>query len=338
MKYLFSFISLFVSLTSLYSCSTNNANTTSASSVKQNNGITIERFDQYFFKCLTDLDSQHIQSDLKSKYPDFLKAFGSVAIDDSETNYPAYFVSLREYFSNTILLQIYKDELKTFEDVSKYEDQLSEANELISKYFEGKKLPRLNMHVSGFKANTIVMQDMISISSDKYLGSDYPVYKQFFEDFQLIQMQPQYLVKDYLKAWIVSELPKSGNRKNLLSEIIAEGKVLYILSQLLPQWSDADLLAYTQSKIDWCKENENKIWKATLQNNYLYSTDYLLINKYLDDAPYSSVVSVGAPPRIGAWIGWQIIKAYCKNTNSSLAQLLAETDAQKILKASKYNP
>lgn len=329
MKYTFCFFLCFFSVLNLSSCSTAQSTST------ESNQIKVERFDKDLYNTLFNGNSKE---ELISKYGDFLKAFGVVTIDNSETSGDEYFEILKKYFSNDMLQGIYKDELNILEDITPIEEQLTAANALINEKFKGKQLPRLCMHVSGFKTNTIVMQDLISISADKYLGKDYPAYQQFFENYQRAQMEPRYIVRDYLRAWLMSELPKSNKRKSLLSEIINEGKILYISNQLLPDTNENEMLAYSVNQEEWCKAKEKEIWKTILQNNHLYSTDYLLISKYIEDAPHTSVISDDSPARIGSWLGLQIVKAYMQNTDTTLEQLLQEPDSQIILKASKYNP
>ncbi|PXV64393.1 hypothetical protein CLV62_11036 [Dysgonomonas alginatilytica] len=338
MKYVITLFFLFISLSSLYSCSNNSKHRNDFTSI-QNQGelISIKRFDQDLYRYL-QVPSFQQQDSLAKSYGKFLEAFGTVTINNNDVSGTSYFSDLKGYFSNPMLSQIYKDALDTFRVVLPYEKELSVADELIQKYFAGKQLPRLGMHVSGFKANTIVLADFISISIDRYLGADYSGYKDFFEDYQRQQMKPQMISRDYLKAWILTEMPTSNKRKDLLSEIINEGKTLYALQLLLPDWNEADLIGYTPEQLEWSKNKEKEIWKATIDQNYLFSTDYMTILKYLEDAPYTATISTDSPGRLGAWIGWQIVKAYAANTSASLDSIIKESDMQNILKQSKYNP
>lgn len=337
MKYIFVFSFLFMTLIpTLYGCTNNKANTTYSNN-NADNKVEIIRFDidlhNYLFKNnLTDKDS------LIEKYKDFLKAFGSVTVNNSDYNDSVFFSSLKTYFSNEILTKIYDDELHLFQNMEHFERQLSSVNALIGQYFEGKQLPSLCMHVSGFKANTIILQNLISISADKYLGSEYPVYKDFFEDYRRIQMKPELIVRDFVKAWVINEIPVNNKRRDLLSEMITQGKVLYSLQLLLPEWSEADLLGYTTEQLNWVSNNEKEIWRTTLKNNYLYSTDHMTIIKYMDEAPYTSLISKESPGRTGAWIGWQIVKKFAENSKLELSSVIMENNSQNILKASKYNP
>lgn len=297
--------------------------------------VSIKRFDKDIYNYLQQPDLAK-ETALKEKYPILLPAFGRIAMDNSDPS--TFFPSLREYFSHNMLIKIYQDALSTFSDVSPYEKELTSANALISKYLPGKSLPELAMHVSGFRENVIVLNNLISISIDKYLGENYQAYGDFFQPFERLQMQSEYLVRDYIKAWLISDVikPETGEQ-SLLSSMIYEGKILYALSQLLPERNTDKIIGYTSQQQAWCTDNEKEVWQKTIKQNYLFSTDHMIITRLINDAPSSSLISQESPGRIGAWIGWQIIKKYAQKKDASLADIIS-ADAQIILKEAKYNP
>lgn len=299
------------------------------------NTIHIKRFDKQIYNYLSQPTTEKEQY-LRNEYPALLPAFGRIAMDNTD---PAnFFPSLKEYFAHPALMQIYKDALSTFENIELYEEKLSEAEAMITHYMNGRKLPQLAMHVSGFKENVIVVNDMISISIDKYLGSNYPAYHDFFKPYELQQMQPDNIVRDYLKAWLMSDIVKqSMEDQTLLSAIVNEGKILYALSLLLPESEPNNLIGYTQEQVKWSMSNEKNIWQKIVKQNYLFSKDQIEINRFVNDAPYTQPISIDSPGRTGSWIGWEIVKRYAEKKGASLMEVI-NADAQTILKDSKYNP
>ena len=298
--------------------------------------IKIQRFDSLLYLTLKD---PSIQNNLYSAYPDLLSALGSVTVNQSEIENKTFFPKLSSYFKNDMLSRIYSDALNVFKNTKTYETELSSANEQIQTKFNGRSLPLVAMHVSGFKANTIVTERYISISIDKYLGQNYPAYQNFFEVYQRSQMQPKFVVRDIVKAWIMTEIPPIASpAKTLLEEIIYEGKILYALSELLPEWNKEDLIGYTSDQYSWCIDNQSNIWKSIIEKKHLYNNEYFLNQKYLVDAPFTSTVSAKSPGRVGVWVGWQIVAQYAQNTGKSIPEILKLNDAQLILKDSKYNP
>jgi len=273
---------------------------------------------------------------LKDKYPLLLPAFGRIAMDNSDAE--TFFSALKEYFSHPALMQIYKDAITTFEDITPYEEELAAVDIQIAKHFEGKELPQLAMHVSGFRENVIILNNLISISIEKYLGSNYDAYKEFFQPYERQQMQARYIVRDYLRAWLMSDIIKTdADGENLLSSMVNEGKILYAISVLLPGHDMNDIIGYTQSQTEWCRQNEKLIWQKIVKQDYLYSTDHMIITRFINDAPYTTTISQDSPGRVGCWTGWQIVSQYAKKKNASLEDIIS-TDVQTILKDSKYNP
>lgn len=297
--------------------------------------VSIMRFDKDFYNYLQQ-PSKQLEDSLTIKYATLLPAFVSITDNGGDSIY--FTSSLREYFSHPVLKKIYQDALLTFADVSPYEAQLTQANQLIGENFQGKQLPALSMHVSGFKENVIVFDNLISISTDKYLGSEYPAYQEFFQGYQRQQMQPDFVVRDYLKAWLMSDLIKTTiDQPTLLSAMVQEGKILYALSVLLPNDEAKNLIGYTTEQMNWVKENEKDIWKTIVKKSNLFTTDHMLITRYINDAPYTMPISQQSPGRVGCWIGWQIVDQYAKKSGATLQDIL-KLDAQTILKEAKYNP
>ena len=80
------------------------------------------------------------------------------------------------------------------------------------------------MHVSGFNQNVLVGDSLLSLSIDKYMGKDYPLYQDFFYDSQKLKMQRGLVVPDYLAGWLMSEYPFAGKENVLLDRMIYEEK------------------------------------------------------------------------------------------------------------------
>jgi uncharacterized protein YjaZ len=98
-------------------------------------------------------------------------------------------------------------------------------------------------------------------------------------------------------------------------------------------------MGYTKEQLEWCIKNESNIWAFFIEQKLLYSTVVQQYIKYISDGPTTNGLPKESPAKIGAWIGWQIVKAYMNNNPAiTLEQLLKEKDAQKILNNSNYKP
>ena len=81
------------------------------------------------------------------------------------------------------------------------------------------------------------------------------------------------------------------------------------------------------------------MWAFFLDEELLYSTRTKDIRKYVEVSPNSPGMPPEAPGNTGTWMGYKIVKAYMDRfPDQSLSDLLLESDAQKLMTASKYKP
>jgi uncharacterized protein YjaZ len=108
---------------------------------------------------------------------------------------------------------------------------------------------------------------------------------------------------------------------------------------MIPSTADRLKIGYSEAQYNWILKNEQHVWAAIIENRLLYTTDGQLIRAFMADGPFTAEFSRESPARLGEWIGWQIVRRYMANNDAvSLAALMAEKDAQKILTLSRYKP
>jgi len=199
------------------------------------------------------------------------------------------------------------------------------------------QLPAVYVHISGLQQNMIVADSLLSISIDRYMGADYPLYKNFFYDYQCKNMAPERLAIDGLYAWLMSEFPFKDNEGALLERMIYEGKIAYVLTQIGNDYSAQKISSLTESEYQWCQKHEAAIWKTLIERKHLYATEAITVSRYFQSAP-STFIAADAPGNIGNFTGYQIVSRYMKQTKSSCKDLIINNNAQEILKKSKYKP
>lgn len=307
---------------------------------EQQGSVIIHRLDKVLYEGLIQNPLNVREMSRKtSSFKPLISALGHITIENTpDTSAAVFWEDLQKYYSNPTLQKMYQDALTIFSDVERYEAQLTSAGQIISEEFEGKRLPELYMHVSGFRENVIILDNVISISIDKYLGSDYTLYQNFFQPFERQQMTPKFVVRDYLKAWLMSEIIKpDADNQDMVSAMIYEGKILYTLSKLLPDMKMEDIIGYTTKQMSWSKENEKSIWRWLVKDNRLFTTDHMMITRFINDAPSTAEISKESPGRLGAWVGWQIVQQYATKKGFLLNDVL-NMDSRTILEGAKYNP
>ena len=303
------------------------------SSIEQ---IHINRFDKDLYQLIT-LETPELQKQIATDYPEMLKVIGLGIFRMQDTQHPDFFDRLVNYYSEPALNRLYQDALKAFESIETIETNLSAGFHYLKTNFPTMQIPAVYMHVSGLQQNILVDDSLLSISIDKYMGADYSLYQDYFYAYQLRKMNPDCIVPDYLKAWLLSEYPFTGNDRILLDRIIHEGKIKYIIHQALQKDLPEKLMGYNSIEYQWCKQNEMMLWNTIIERKHLFTPDAATTARYFSDMP-SVFISDDAPGDLGSWIGWQIVTQYMNRTKSSVEALMVNTDYQDILTKSRYRP
>jgi len=307
--------------------------------------IPIERFDQELNH--VNPDSISIKApNLREKYTWFYDDYMEKMISAGSIQDTAYYVNLRTILQNKDYQELRSAVALTFPDLNKQQDELEQAFRFIRYYYPKQKFPRIISFISGFAVQTPIGNDYIGIGLDMFLGKNgdrfYPALRQSLPQYISRRFSPENISPRVIEAFIREDMfPENDTDRSLLSKMLYNGKILYFMDTVLPETTDSVKIGYTAEQLQWCKEYEANIWAYFLENELLFNTDYLKIQKYLAEAPFTPGIgeNSSSAPKLGVWTGWQIVRQYMeKNPDISLPQLMLEKDDQKILAASKYKP
>ena len=295
----------------------------------------IIRFDSVLYQYLT----QNKPDEFLDGYRTFLDEYGEKVMGIGRSDSAGFYDRLKNYFSEPTLMQLYGEEQVRLSDISTLNTELFSGMEILLQHFPELRRPKIYLHVSGWGQNVIVNDEMLSLSADKYLGSDYPLYQDFFYDYQRQGMSPDRMAPDFLLGFLMANFPFQGNEEVLLDRMVYEGKLRYILSQLLPERKTWEYAGYTQAQYAWCNEQRERIWKSALGNQHLFRPDYPITSAYLNEAPTTSTLPSDSPGRVGIWLGFQIVVSYMNNHPATDWQaLMNRTDYVEFLKEARFNP
>ena len=304
--------------------------------------IKIERFEQDLYqgkgKNVTQTDNL-----LRKKYGVFYDDF-------------LYRMVGNPSMKSTEMLEIlYKDKAYTdlnhevdsiYPNLKDVEKDLTQTFKYIKYYYPKTKIPRFVSFLSGFAYQIPVGDDYMGIGLDMFLGRNSKFYG------AIVQSVPMYQSRRFEPKYIVPRLTEVFARENLFEErdedrtlmakMIHNGKVLYFMDQVLPENTPDSLkIGYTSKQYEWCKTYEGNIWGLFLENELLYQSDLQKIQTFLTDGPFTPGIGdkKESAPKLGVWLGWQIVKKYMQeNPKVTLQELMADHDAQKILARAKYKP
>ncbi|MBQ7530085.1 MAG: hypothetical protein IJT12_00050 [Paludibacteraceae bacterium] len=302
--------------------------------------VEIIRFDSALLSIRADHAADDVQA-LYDTYPAFMPTFAEQAlgVNAMDTDYLAeafpLFISDTLYgFSKTNQLV-----LETFADMRGIRQELSQAFTRLAYLYPEISVPQIYTFVSGFNASVLFLEDgNMGIGLDMYLGSDYPYYNQVVYNYQKQTMRKECIPGDVVSGYLFMHFPYASTKSRLIDNMLYRGKLMYVCSTLLDE-PDFEVMGYTREQWQWCERYERQVWNRMMDKRDLFKTEQMLLTSYLNDGPFTSEISQEAPPRIGTWIGWRIAESYMEHhPEVSLQQLIANNDAEQILRDSYYKP
>lgn len=284
--------------------------------------MKVYRFEQAFFNA-----TPQELAKVKAEYPDFFPNEIPDAAWVEKMQHPQW-------------RQLYQEVEKKYKNFGLQQTEIEDLFKHIKYYFPTIKVPQIYTAIGemDYLNKAIYANDKLVIALELYLGKDHKFYSEFptylRQNFEQRQMLP-----DIVSSLSYRIVPGSTN-KDLLTLMINSGKELYLKDILLPNYSDAERIGYTEKQVKWCQENESYIWEYFVSNKLLYSTESKLPNRFINLAPFSKFyleIDNETPGRVGQWVGWQIVRSYMQNNEVSVVQLL-KADPTDIFEKSKYKP
>ncbi len=283
--------------------------------------IKVERFDKVFFETKPEDLAK-----VKKQYPFFFP-------EGNDDN--VWLQKMKE----PIWREVYDEVQKKYANFEPVREEFNELFKHVKYYFPKTKTPKVITVIGemDYNAKAIYADSLVIVALELYLGREHKFYE--FPNYLKYNFEERQIMPDVVSSFTYRNIPSYPD-KNLISQMIFEGKQLYAKDLLLPQYTDAEKIGYKPEQIKWCEENESYMWRYFLENEMLYSLDPKLTTRFIVPAPFSKFyleIDNDSPGRVGAWIGWQIVRSYMKNNNVSLSELL-KVNAKEIFEKSKYKP
>jgi gliding motility-associated lipoprotein GldB len=283
----------------------------------------VERFDQIFYGSKPENLAQ-----IKAKYPFFFP----------EGNQDSVWVNK---LKNPLLRELYNEVQKKYPTLGKIEIDLEKMFGHVQYYFPTYKTPRVITLINEVDTDGRVfyIDTLALISLDCYLGKEHRFYSDFPE-FKKIEFEENQILPNLVSSFSYGKIASPSDR-TLLSAMIYYGKELYIKDKLIPEYTDADKIAYTEFQLKFCQENEYYMWSNLVENKLLYDSNPKNEQRFINPAPFSKFyleIDNQIPGRVGQWLGWQIVRSYMENNSEVSLEQLLKTEAKIIFENSKYKP
>ena len=250
--------------------------------------------------------------------------------------------TLAEWFynlkQNPSIDTLYHDTQQVFGDFSKLKSEFEHAFQYIKYYYPNFDPPIIKTMITGMSADLYVSDSLMVIGLDMFQGEQARYRPQVY-DYMLKRYQPAYIVPSCLQ-FLSAKWNKTNVEENtILAEMIYFGKSLHWVKQMMPCTADSLIIGYTADEMELIREEEEIIWKYFIDNQLLYETSHIEIERYLSERPATIEIDNQVPGRIGRWIGWKIVKNFAeKNPEVSLPELMQMTNTEEIFRRAKYRP
>lgn len=217
--------------------------------------------------------------------------------------------------------------------------------------FKDDPMPALCTYVTGFQdpgyatmdpylvAGTNIGKLYAGLGLHYALGPDFGWYPNDIPNYVRRRFSRSHLLPGLLLQLITRRMPETppNAREPLLNHMVRAGIKYYALDVLLPDAPDSLKIGYTAPQTVFAQAYLDRIWGEMLP--LLYDTEQLNYRHWLDDAPYTKGLQLESPPRLGAYVGWQMVRSYIqRHPETRLKDLLLVTDYDRILRESGFRP
>ena len=245
---------------------------------------------------------------------------------------------LQKFYSDTTLVRLIEDVDDKFPALDEVEKQLSKGFKKLKKEVPNLKVPHIYAQISAFNESIVLVDSLLGISLDKYMGEDYPLYKRFYYDYQCRSMRPDRIVPDCFVFYLLGCYELEYHEGTCLIDLMMHyGKMNYIMQKLLGYGDIGEAMGYSKEEIAWCRKNEQVVWDYMCARGHQFARDPMVIRYYMKPAPAVEMLDGNAPTMIGTWVGARIVASYMKtHKHLKLKDLLELSDYHRMFEESGY--
>lgn len=291
--------------------------------------VNLEQLEQPFFRINSTADAEQFVRE----HPLFARQF----LQSRQYPPAALSATLTRLATNAGLRKLGAQADTTFR-TPELKQQLQPLFQHVRYYFPDFRVPPVKTFVSGLSQDLFVNDSLLVISTDFFVGPK-AAYRPNVPEYILRRYTKEHVLPTVALAISSKYNQKQLTNQTMLAEMVQFGKSLYFAEKVLPCTPDSLLIGYTDKEMAGVVFNEGKIWAHFIEKNLLYNTAPFTVQKYIGERPNIPEIDKTCPGRVGAWVGWQIVRKYmAEHPNVTLKQLMAEKNAQRILNDSRYRP
>lgn len=172
----------------------------------QRTALEVKRYDRLESRYLTTGDFSALQQ-MNIDYPMETRTLIEDVLRLGEVNDPEINSKFLNFYQDTTLQTLIADAELQFANMTDINEALGKAFSRLDKLVPGLPRPTIYAQIGSLDQSIVIGDNSIGISLDKYLGSDYPLYKKFYTPTQLQNMTRDYIVPDCLCFYLLAQFP-----------------------------------------------------------------------------------------------------------------------------------
>ena len=169
------------------------------------------------------------------------------------------------FYQDSTLQALIADAEAEYANMDDINDQLKKAFGRLHDWIPELPQPYFYAQIGALDQSIVVGEHSVGISLDKYMGSDYPLYKKFYTPQQRSTMQRQYIVPDCLTFYLLSNYQmKNFDTRAQLDRDLHMGKIMWAVNKAMGK--DVFETKYVKTIQAFVKRNPKITVKELLQD------------------------------------------------------------------------
>ncbi len=219
-------------LTALFVCLGCEFNLRSKADGALGSAVSVDRYDRIQSLYLTTGDFSALQQ-MNTVYPMQTRALIEDVLKIGRVNDPEINTKFLKFYQDTVLQALVNEaeqQYATMDDVNK---GLTEAFSRLKKELPDLEYPEVYAQIGSLDQSIVVGNNTLGISLDKYLGSDYQLYKQYYPKSQRALMTRDMIVPDCMAFYILSlyPMPHDGQSSQLECDLHM-GAIMWVVNHI----------------------------------------------------------------------------------------------------------
>ncbi len=195
--------------------------------------VTIDRYDRIESLYLTTGDYSALQQ-MNTSYPMQTRTLIEDILRIGQVNDPEINSKFLHFFQDPILQTMLNDVQQQYVDIEDLNEGLTTAFSRLKEELPDMEIPQFYTQIGSFDQSIVVDNKILGISLDKYLGADYPFYKDYYTDKQRQMMVREMIIPDCLSFYILSLYPLDNHHKSSKHDRDQHmGKIQWVVNKVM---------------------------------------------------------------------------------------------------------